>query len=95
MLKKTGLKLALVLGVFSIMFVTSPNTAEAAHVESVPDSYFAQMTKSTGRFSENYGHTYKDLRFANGYTRSGPTRSQYSSTLFKVTYKYTYSYYTY
>jgi len=93
MLKKNLIKIALILGIFGMTFTAFPHASEAAKVEQVPDYYFAQKSRSTGRFSQDYGHTYKYLSFVNGYTRGGPVTSTYSSNLLNITYKYTYTYY--
>lgn len=95
MIKRKFLKFILILGIALVGITAFPQNTEAAKVEQVPNYYFNQYTRSTGRFSQDYGHTYKYLNFVNGYTRSGPNTTKHASGLLTITYKYTYTYYTY
>lgn len=105
--KKLTLSSIVLLGLCLISFVYFPMTSNAAtaekaseispriKVERVDDYYYRVWFKSNGLYSAPTGHTYKELRFVNGYTKSGPVESLSSSNVATKTYKYTYKYYTY
>lgn len=105
--KKFTLSGIVLLGLCLFSFISFPLTTNAATVEKeseisprimverVEDYYYRVWFRSNGLYSAPTGHTYKELRFVKGYTRSGPVESLSSSNVATKTYKYTYKYYTY
>jgi len=90
--KFSQLLMALALGLSIISFTTE--SADAARVDEVLVSYITH-TDFLPWYQYTYGHSYKDLRYINGYTATEKTEriswyfAAYDKTL------HTFTYYTY